>query len=236
MKLPKLTFAPDIYAAFFPGAVYLLSCWYTKKELASRTAILFSGSQLGNAFGTLIARGILTLDGAHGLEGWRWLFIIEGVLTVGVAIIFAVLIPNLPQNSWQFSSIQRDYAVWRLEAEAGDVEAPVSMKTGFVMAVTDIKTYYLMGILSLTYVAGAVNSFFPSVVKTLGFSSNMTLILTAPPFLLCTIVMFINGWHADRTRDRFWHIAGPLTVTILSMVIAISTTNTAARYFAMMLM
>lgn len=38
-------------AAFFPGAVYLLSCWYTKKELASRTAILFSGSQLGNAFG-----------------------------------------------------------------------------------------------------------------------------------------------------------------------------------------
>jgi hypothetical protein len=60
-------------AAFFPGAVFLLSCWYTKKELALRTAILFSGSQLGNAFGTLLARGILTLDGAHGLAGWRWL-------------------------------------------------------------------------------------------------------------------------------------------------------------------
>jgi MFS family permease len=38
-------------AAFFPGAIFLLSCWYTKKELASRTAILYSGSQLGNAFG-----------------------------------------------------------------------------------------------------------------------------------------------------------------------------------------
>ena len=64
----------------------------------------------------------------------------------------------------------------------------------------------------------------------------MTLILTAPPFLLCTITMFINGWHSDRTGDRCWHIVGPLCITIVSMVIAIATTNTAARYVAMMLM
>ncbi|KAL7006934.1 hypothetical protein EMMF5_003518 [Cystobasidiomycetes sp. EMM_F5] len=219
-------------AAFFPGAVFLLSCWYTKKELALRTAILYSGSQLGNAFGTLIARGILTLDGVHGIAGWRWLFIVEGVLTFGFAIIFAILIPNLPQNSWQFSQIQRDMAVWRLEVEAGNVDQGVGMWEGFKMAVADVKLYYLMGILSLTYVAGAVNSFFPSVVATLGFSSNNTLLLTAPPFLFCTIVMFINGWHADKTNERFLHVSVPLVVTIVAMIMAIASTNTGVRYTA----
>ena len=67
-------------AAFFPGAVYLLSLFYTRKQLALRTGILYSGSQIGNAFGGLFALGCLQLDGAHGLEGWRWLFIIEGGL------------------------------------------------------------------------------------------------------------------------------------------------------------
>lgn len=43
-----------------------------RKQFALRTAILYSGSQLGNAFGGLFAIGILTLDGAHGLAGWRW--------------------------------------------------------------------------------------------------------------------------------------------------------------------
>lgn len=65
-------------AAFFPGAVFLLSQFYTRKQLALRTGILYSGSQVGNAFGGLFALACLQLDGAHGLEGWRWLFIIEG--------------------------------------------------------------------------------------------------------------------------------------------------------------
>lgn len=136
----------------------MLSCWYTKKELASRIAILFAGSQLGNAFGTLLARGILTLDGRGGISGWRYLFLIEGVLTVGLAIIFAFLLPNLPTTaSWHFKPIQREMILWRLQVEAGSVEVGVGGWEGFKMAVTDVKTYYLMGILSLTYVAGAVN-------------------------------------------------------------------------------
>lgn len=73
---------------------------------------------------------------------------------------------HLASKNWQFTKIQREFAVYRLEVEAGDVEESVGGWVGFKMAVTDIKTYYLMGILSLTYVAGAVNSFFPTVVKS----------------------------------------------------------------------
>lgn len=103
------------------SAVFLLSCWYTKKEMAARTAILFSGSQLGNAFGyirlhfqllrdifadfpnfrhwkscrTLLARAILTIDGAHGIAGWRWLFI---SMLHQVRFGIALAKPPLPQS------------------------------------------------------------------------------------------------------------------------------------------
>jgi MFS family permease len=61
-----------VEAIFFPGALYFLSLFYNRKQMAFRTAILYSGSQLGNAFGGLFAIGVLQLDGAHGLAGWRW--------------------------------------------------------------------------------------------------------------------------------------------------------------------
>jgi len=61
-----------VEAVFFPGALFYLSLFYSKKQFALRTAILYSGSQLGNAFGGLFAVAILKLDGVHGLEGWRW--------------------------------------------------------------------------------------------------------------------------------------------------------------------
>lgn len=61
-----------VEAIFFPGALYFLSLFYNRKQFALRTAILYSGSQLGNAFGGLFAVGILELDGVHGLSGWRW--------------------------------------------------------------------------------------------------------------------------------------------------------------------
>jgi MFS family permease len=62
-----------IEAVFFPGALFYLSMFYNRKQYALRAAILYSGSQLGNAFGGLFAIAILTLDGKHGIEGWRWL-------------------------------------------------------------------------------------------------------------------------------------------------------------------
>lgn len=85
-------------AAFFSGAFYYLSVYYTRKQIALRTAILYSDSQLGNAFGTLFAIGIIKVDGCSGLECWCWLFLIQGVLTVGLALVFACYIRDSPRK------------------------------------------------------------------------------------------------------------------------------------------
>ena len=63
-------------AVFFPGAIYYLSAWYPKNELGKRLAMLFVFQMVGNAFGGFVAAACLTLDGRHGIAGWRWLFIV----------------------------------------------------------------------------------------------------------------------------------------------------------------
>lgn len=84
--------------------------------------------------------------------------------------------------------------------------------------------------------AGSVTNFFPSVVATLGFSTINSLLLTAPPYIFATIAVMANGWHADRTGERFWHVVIPELVAMAAFIIAAATTATGPRYFAMMLM
>lgn len=74
------------------------------------------------------------------------------------------------------------------------------------------------------------------VVKGLGFNRTITLCLTAPPYLLCIVSIILVGWHSDRAHERTYHVVAAMAVTILANVIALATTNTAARYIAMMLM
>ena len=83
-----------VEAAYFPGCLFYLTTWYTRKEIGFRTAVLYSGSLLSGAFSGLIAAGILNgLNGARGIAAWRWLFIVEGVGTIGVAAIAFFVLP-----------------------------------------------------------------------------------------------------------------------------------------------
>lgn len=227
-----------VEAVFFPGALFYLSMFYTRKQYALRAALLYSGSQLGNAFGGLFAIAILKLDGAHGIAGWRWLFIVEGVLTVGIALIFSMVLPNSPKKVYRLTEIEKQWWQWNYDQDQGqqDDADEVGPKQGFMLAVADPKMWLMMIVLYAIYISAAVTNFFPSVVKTLGYSRNITYALTAPPFCLCVILMMINGWHSDKTQDRFYHIVGPLTLSVVANVIAVSSLNTAARYVAMMLM
>lgn len=75
-------------APFFSGAIFLMSSWYKASELTHRIAILYGGVALANMFGGLIAAGVFSnLSDARGIAGWKWLFIIEGVATSGIALI-----------------------------------------------------------------------------------------------------------------------------------------------------
>ena len=84
--------------------------------------------------------------------------------------------------------------------------------------------------------SGTVTNLFPTVVATLGYSDVDSLLLTVPPYILAVVTSFCNAWHADRTRERYFHITVPLYFAVIAYIIAASTTKIGPRYFAMMLM
>lgn len=145
-------------AVFFPGVLYLLSAWYTKNELGKRVAALFMFQMLGSAFGGFVAAACLTLDGRYGIAGWRWLFIVEGVVTVGCGIIFAMIMPEYPHNARLLNPVERDYAVWRIEREAGAGEASEDTTTwgGFKLAMTDPKIWALVWCMTMGQSMGTI--------------------------------------------------------------------------------
>lgn len=152
-------------------------------------------------------------------------------MTVGIAIIFAFILPNSIRRLRGFSQQEREWILWNYESDLGqqDDSSEVSGRKGLMMALADWKMWSFMALLTSVYISAAVTNFFPSVVGGLGYSRNKTYGLTAPPFVLCVICMLINGFHSDRKQERFLHIVGPLCVTLLANIIAVSTLNVAAR-------
>ncbi|PTB42494.1 uncharacterized protein TrAFT101_008416 [Trichoderma asperellum] len=227
-----------IEAAYFPGCLYLLSCWYTRKELVKRTALLYSGSIISGAFSGLFAAGITqNLDGTRGLSAWRWLFIIEGCMTITVAIIAYFILPDLPRTTPWLNSQEKKLAVWRLEADIGEDDWVDSNHQSFIMgaraAFCDYKVWLLLGSVYGSTSAGSITTFFPTVMKGLGKGTVETLLLTTPPYLIGAVMLFINAWHADKTGERYLHIILPTVLAIASFILGVSTTSFAPRYVAM---
>ncbi|KAH7156092.1 major facilitator superfamily domain-containing protein [Dactylonectria macrodidyma] len=228
-----------IEAAFLPGALLILSKWYTRRELTKRNAILFCGNLISNAFSALVGAGVLSnMQGVLGHAAWRWLFWIEGAVTMAIAISAAFILPDLPHNSRGFTEEERKVAQLRMiedvgEADSDSVEHGVFY--GLNLAVRDVKIYLMM-ITFTAYVTGlSFNAFFPTLTGTLGFSYVPTLLMSSPPWLFSCIVSLINAWHSDRTQEKFWHITGPICVGMLGFIISMSTLNVAARYVALFL-
>ncbi|KAF2418049.1 putative MFS transporter [Tothia fuscella] len=230
-----------VEAAYFPGVLFFLSSWYTRNELGLRTALMYSGSLISGAFSGLITAGITNgLDLAKGLRAWRWMFIIEGAITVVIACVAFFILPDFPRTTTWLTEEERQLAIWRLEEDIGEDDW-VSSKDqsfwhGFKLAGADAKMWILMVMLTGIVSSASVTNFFPSVVKTLGYGNIQTLLLTAPPYVLAVFTAMANAWHADRTGERYWHVTLPLYVAVFAFILAAATTSTAPRYVAMMLM
>lgn len=246
-----------VETAYYPGCLFFLSSWYTRKELGFRTAMLYSGALISGAFSGLITAGIKHgLDGARGLRAWRWMFIIEGAITIVIAICAYFTLPNFPRTTSWLTEEERQLAIWRLEEDIGEDDwVDSSQQTffhGMKLAFQDIKTWILVSLpkygfsllLTLSQMAiafgfvaaGTVTNLFPTVVATLGYSDVNSLLLTVPPYVLAVVTSFYNSWHADKTGERYFHITLPLYFAIVAFIIAATTTTTGPRYFAMMLM
>jgi MFS family permease len=221
-------------APFYPGAVYILSLFYNRKEVATRIAILYSGNILATAFAGLIAAGIFHgLDDVAGLAGWRWLFILQGAVTFVIAIVGYFVLPDFPKTTVWLTPAERELAYNRIELDTVENSGEASTWAGFRQACRDPMVWLFAAMAHMHLAANGFKNFFPTVVETLKFSETITLVLICPPYLLAGAVTILVSWSSGKFNERTWHITISKAVATAGFVAACATLHTAGRYVAM---
>ncbi|KAH7267794.1 major facilitator superfamily domain-containing protein [Fusarium redolens] len=191
------------------------------------------------AFSGLIAAGVFSnLDQVRGLAGWRWLYIIIGSVNFMLALCALVLLPDFPESNtgsqkWLFTEEELRVANQRIAMDRIPQESNRSVWWGFKRAVTDYRTWVFIFMLICNHAAYGFNYFYPSIVSGFGLGSRtITLLCTAPPFLIGAIASLFISWSSDKRNERSYHIAIPMGISVVGFVISVSTLNGPARYVA----
>ena len=160
-SLAKCNSASSIYAvrfliglaesSFYPGMQYVIGSWYRRDELAKRSCIFHTASAIGSMFSGYLMAGVYHLGGKGGLHGWQWLFIVDGIISLPIALSGYFLLPDVPEitRAWYLSPAERQYAQKRMELEGRAERAPYT-KAKFKKIFSSWKIY-LLAILYITF-------------------------------------------------------------------------------------
>ncbi|KAK1529336.1 major facilitator superfamily transporter [Colletotrichum costaricense] len=158
-------------ASTFVGTHYILGAWYTERELGKRSGIFTASGLAGTFFGGFIQTGIhSSMNGLHGLSGWRWLFIIDGLMTVPVAIYGFVCFPDTPHTTTAFYFTEEEKVLARSRVPEIQERSPLT----FRFAKKVLTSWYWWGFVMLWIIAGETESFSTNSLLGLYMKSHPT--------------------------------------------------------------
>ncbi|KAK2746576.1 hypothetical protein FQN55_005564 [Onygenales sp. PD_40] len=226
-------------AGFFPGCVYLISCWYVRYEIQTRLAAFYLTSVLVGGFSSILAFGLMQMDGLGGYLGWSWIFIIEGLLTQVVGILSWFLIIDFPDKAQKKGFLTEEEAEFikhRIEKDRADaVHDPLTWAV-CIKHLQDLKLWaFAFMFMSTTMPAYAFAYFSPSIIAGMGYSGGIANLLSAPPVIFAVIVAFTFAWLGDRYRVRAPIIAAQCIIGIIGLMITAYHKKAGVRYFGIFL-
>ncbi|KAJ7910257.1 MFS general substrate transporter [Mycena leptocephala] len=219
-------------AGLLPGATFYLSQWYPRKFYAQRMGLFISASTMAGAFGGILAFGIQKMEGIHNLHGWSWIFLLEGLTTVVIAVLGFIFMPDYPEKAKFLTSAERDYLSDLLERDSAGLSKKFDIKF-FWQAIGDYNSY-LYSLIFLTSVIPAYcfALFVPTIIKGLGYSSANAQLMSTPPYIFACIVIVIVTRLSDKTNMRGPYILGIGVVGIIGYAIWYTTRSATAGYVA----
>jgi len=218
-------------AGLFPGVNYYLSCWYKRSELGFRAALFFSAAALAGSFGGLLAAAIALMDGIGGLNGWAWIFIIEGVATMFVGAFCWWMVFDWPGTARFLSPEDRIRVRRRLAADNQSNAAEEYDRRHIYAALKDWKCWgfavIYMGCLMPLY---AFSLFLPTILAGMGYAGTRAQLLSVPPYAVAATMTIIVGWLGDRTRQRGILNMIVVVIGIIGFVMLIATDDPHIQY------
>jgi len=195
-------------AGFFPGVIVYLSHWFIQEDRAKATSNFMGAIPLSFVLGSPFAGWILTHRWL-AIQGWRWLFLLEGLPAVLLGIAAFFFLTDWPRDASWLAPAGRRWIEQTLQQEAAGAQP-----AGAWQVLRSRTTLLLASLTFLSYFTLYTFAFwFPTMLKRQSGLSDFHLgLLGAAPYLVTFIAMQINGWHSDKLRERRWHSAVPLFI------------------------
>jgi len=198
-------------AGFFPGVVYLIACWFPERDRARAMGIFLLGIVIASVIGGPLSGATLELDGVLGLDGWQWLFLLQGLPAIAVGFWVLRVLPSSPAEASWLSPEERDGLERELAAEAAAREAREAFTLRQAMGdrrILHCAVVYFM----INFASYGTIFWFADIVERVGELSGIELgLLAGIPMALGSAGLIVIGRRSDRSGDRRrWVVIGML--------------------------
>ncbi|KAJ5960049.1 uncharacterized protein N7479_007199 [Penicillium vulpinum] len=224
-------------AGLFPGAVFIIGSWYRQYETATRVSLFYMAALTASGFGPILAYAFSLIRVGDGIyaQGWRWIFIIEGIATIVAGIAAAFFLVQFPDKASWLKPRQKEIAIARLsiDKQSREYKHP-SLKEAFVM-MRDWKLivysiqYFIAasGVYSIAY-------FQPIILRDgMGFSYALSQILSSPPYIFAIIMSLLMAWLSDKYKIRWLVLVIQALFAVVGLLITLYCRPPGVRYFGL---
>ncbi|TQS33663.1 hypothetical protein Golomagni_05983 [Golovinomyces magnicellulatus] len=219
----------------FPCLALYLSTFYNPHEQALRVSYLFVASALSGSFGGLFAYALLKMDGIAGLAGWRWLFIIEGCLSVIIALGVFCALPDDFESAGFLNAQDKELMRLRAAISARYHGKPEFDWQQVRAAAWDPKLYISCFSQFMADVCSfGLSSFLPLIIKSFGYGTVKTQLLTVTVFFWASVSYIVISYFSDKVQKRavFMVSASLVTAVGYAVNIGVPNSNKAVLYFS----
>lgn len=208
-------------AGFAPGVLFYLTLWFPSQRRAQVTALFFMGYSAAPIVAGPVAGLTMTyLDGFMSLQGWQWLFLLEGLPSVGLGVAAYFWLSNVPAQATWLSDAEKSRVQQVLAAE--QLANGAAQRETLGSALRDGRVW-LLGLMSFLVILGiyALSFWQPTLMKSMGLTVLEIGFYSVVPAVMGIIATVLIGRHSDRQGERRWHFA--LTATAGALGLALTT-------------
>jgi MFS transporter, ACS family, tartrate transporter len=216
-------------AGFFPGVIFYLTRWFPERERARTISLFMTATAMAGVIGAPLSSALLRLDGAFGLHGWQWLFLVEGLPAVLLAPVVLRYLTERPEDAAWLTVEER---TWLSREMATEQAVTAGAHVAFASAVRSTRLWALAFLYFFLVIAFyGVSFWLPQIVEAAGQLPAATIVLlSALPYGAAAIGMVIVGGRSDRRRERRWHVAVPALVGASGFFLTVVVPPSAPAY------
>ena len=224
-------------AGFYPGILLYLTYWVPANARAQVIARFLALTAVLGLFGGPLGGLLLKLNGWHGLAGWQWLFLLEGIPSLLLSFVVLKVLPDTPAQASWLSTAEKDWLAAHIAQEAGSAQRIQHLTWRSMLS--EPRILYLCLIFILTSTAGnAVGFFGPQLIKSRSgglWSDSLVASVGIIPALVGAVAMNLAARHSDRTGRRRLHVVIGYGIASLGFLLCVNAPTAALVVFALAL-